>query len=83
MASCDLDDAINQSHSDQRELAGEAQAVHWSITSFVTSFVTSKVFVMHYELRNHYEALVMLSNDYYILRLLVMSFVSLHTPYKG
>ena len=38
--------------------------IHWSITSFVTSFVTSKVFVMHYELRNHYEALVMLSNDY-------------------
>ena len=36
---------------------GCVRVVHWSITSFVTSFVTSKVFVMRYELRNHYEAL--------------------------
>ena len=33
------------------------ELVHWSITSFVTSFVTKKIFVMRYELRNHYEAL--------------------------
>ena len=26
--------------------------VHWSITSFVTSFVTSKVLVMHYQASN-------------------------------
>ena len=41
-----------------RVVAGGLELVlHWSITSFVTSFVTSKVFVMRYELRNHYEAL--------------------------
>ena len=33
----------------QQFFGGEA---HWSITSFVTSFVTSKVLVMHYQASN-------------------------------
>ena len=37
-------------------LRNDALRVHWSITSFVTSFVTRKVFVMRNELRNDYEA---------------------------